>query len=118
VHVQSVLVLNSQRQRGQERQLRRIELVAGPVDGRAGLLVHLFGRSLDHGLVVIALHGERAVLDHTVHGIDRPAGFGPITHEVAEQHRLVEAELAQPRQAGGRSLAVGVQVGKQGKAHG
>jgi hypothetical protein len=62
----------------------------------------------------IRLRAARHVVHHRV---DYPAGVGPVADQVAQERVLVRVLLPRVRQARGQRLAVGVDVGQQGKAH-
>jgi hypothetical protein len=77
----------------------------------------ILARCAQRGLVVVAEHGERAVVDQRAYHVDGPGRIGAVADDVAEQHDAIAAGLAHGLQAGVDRLAVGVEIGEQGDAH-
>ena len=112
MHVEAIVLLARQRQFRQETPLRRAQPAAGPFDRGLRLGIHGFGRRAD-GVVVVAAHGERALLDQAHHGLDRPFGIGAISDIVAEKNEAFRAACPRRIKARGKRLPVGVDIRKQ-----
>ena len=68
---------------------------------------------------MVALHGDGAgVRDLVAHHVDHPGRVGAIADEVAQQRKVRSALGAGMRQHGLEGLAVAVDVGDDGEAHG
>mmetsp|Transcript_10601 Transcript_10601/g.43300 ORF Transcript_10601/g.43300 Transcript_10601/m.43300 type:complete len:229 (-) Transcript_10601:647-1333(-) len=107
-----------QRQLGQKAQLGRVELGAGPVDNGACVGVH--GRRAAGGdrLIMVAAH-HHTPLRRQGHGLRHDIGrVGTVADEVAQQRKAGRALSARIGQHRLESMAVGMDVGDQGPAHG
>jgi hypothetical protein len=118
VHEAGIAVALDQRQRGQERQLRGVEPAARPFDRLARFRVHGGAYCARHGVVVVALHRHRAARHVVHHRTHHPARVGAIADQVAGKGVLVDALPRGMGQAGFQRLAIGVQIGQVGQAHG
>ena len=116
MHVEPLALLRGQRQAVEKFALRAVESRAGPFDRRPGDLVHIHARGGDRR-VVIAEDGGRAARHVVHHGIDRPGGIRAVADVVAEKNIALRARVRGMREAGGKSLAVRVDVAHQGDQH-
>ena len=67
------------------------------------------------GVVMVAAHGDGAVIDEVHHGLDRPFRIGAIADDVAEADDPLRAARARRIEAGAERLPVGMDIGKDRK---
>ena len=117
VDIEAIVLLAGERQLGEEASLGRAELAAGPLDGDLRLDVELFAGVADR-IVMVAAHGDGAVVDEVHDGRHSPFGVGAVADIVAEQHDACGALAARRGEAGLERLPVGVDVREQRYQHG
>ena len=69
------------------------------------------------GVVVVAAHGDRAVVDEAHHGLDRPFRIGAISDDIAEADDPLRAARPRRLEAGAERLPVGVDIRKDRQTH-
>ena len=68
-------------------------------------------------MIVVADHGDGAVIDQAHHGIDRPFRIGAIADDIAEADDALRAAGPREIEARAERLPVGMDIGKDGKPH-
>ena len=116
VHVEAIVFLPRQRQLRQKTPLRGAEPAARPLDRGLGCGIHGPGQGAD-GVIVIADHGDGAVIDQAHHGIDRPLRIGAVAYDIAEADDALRAARPCDIEARAERLPVGMDVRKDGKPH-
>ena len=116
MHVEAIVFAPGQRQICQKPPLRRAEPAARPFDRGLGLGVHGLRRGADR-VIVVADHGDGAVIDQAHHGIDRPFRIGAIADDIAEADDPLRAAGARDIETRAERLPVGVDIGKDGQPH-
>jgi hypothetical protein len=115
--VEAVLVRHFERQACEHGAMGWPKLLRRPVDGGAGHGTQRHAGVVG-GEVMIAEHGDGAVLDELCHALDDPDGIGSVTDEIAEKHQALRPLLAGVGQTGGQRLPVRMNVGKECDQHG
>ncbi len=116
MHIEAIVVLPRQRQLRQKPPLRGAEPAARPLDRGRGHGIHAFCRGTD-GVIVVADHGNGAVIDQAHHGIDRPFRIGAIADDIAEADDPLGPAGAREIKARAERLPVGMDIGKDGQPH-
>src|SRR6185312_4225035 len=116
MHVKTIVLAERQRQLREKAPLRRAEPAARPLDRGLRHRIHAFRRGAD-GMVVVADHGDGAVVDQAHHGIDRPFRIGAVAHDVAEADDPLGTLGARSIQTRAERLPVGVDIGKDRQPH-
>ena len=100
MHVEPIVSSPGQRQLRQKTPLRHAEPAARPLDRGLRFDVHGLRRGAD-GVIVVAEHGDGAVIDQVHHGIDRPFRIGAVANDIAEAARSAphRARAAKSRHA-------------------
>ena len=116
MHIEAIVFLPRQRQLGQKAPLRRAEPAARPFDRGLRHGIHAFRGGTDR-VIVVADHGNGAVIDETHHGIDRPFRIGAIADDIAKADDPLRPAGAREIETRAERLPVGMDIGKDGQPH-
>ena len=107
--VKAIVLNHCEWQAGEELPFRSAQFAARPFDYDPCFQVHLFTRLADRA-VVIAEHGDGALVDQFHDGRHRPFGIGAIADIVTEQHDTLRALVACLRETRAERLPVSVNI--------
>jgi hypothetical protein len=116
VNVKAIVVLQRQRQFREKAPLNRAESAAAPLDRGLGFGIHGFRGGADGG-VVIAAHGQGAILDEAHHRLDGPFRIGAVSDVVAEADDALRAVRPRVIEARAKSLPVGMDIREKRQQH-
>ena len=112
MHIETVVLVEIERQVGKKPPMMRIEPCSGPLDGPARERVHRVGVG-HRRRVVVALDRQCAIRHHFGCALDDPGRIGAIPDEISQQDVLVRTGALRIGEACGERFAVGMNIGKQ-----